>query len=74
MGRPYAYKDQPTYTTMQVRRLMPVEAERLQGFPDGHTDQLSDSARYRTLGNAVAVPVIEWIGRRIVAVAEGRQS
>lgn len=50
---------------MTVRRLTPVECERLQGFPDNWTAGLSDSARYRTLGNAVAVPVAEWIGRRI---------
>jgi site-specific DNA-cytosine methylase len=48
-----------------VRRLTPVECERLQGFPDGHTEGQSDSARYRQLGNAVAVPVAEWLGRRI---------
>jgi DNA (cytosine-5)-methyltransferase 1 len=57
---------------MQVRRLTPVECERLQGFPDGWTalghdsKQISDSARYRMLGNAVAVPCVEWIARRIV--------
>jgi len=50
-----------------VRRLTPTECERLQGFPDGWTEGQSDSARYRQLGNAVAVPVVEWIGRRIVA-------
>lgn len=50
---------------MQVRRLTPLECERLQGFPDGWTDILTDSARYRCLGNAVCVPVAEWIGRRI---------
>lgn len=50
---------------MAVRRLTPVECERLQGFPDGWTEGLSDSARYRCLGNAVCVPVVEWIGRRI---------
>lgn len=49
-----------------VRRLMPIECERLQGFPDGWTDGQSDSTRYKQLGNAVAVPVIEWIGKRIV--------
>jgi len=49
-----------------VRRLMPIECERLQGFPDGWTGGQSDSARYRQLGNAVAVPVAEWIGKRIV--------
>lgn len=49
-----------------VRRLMPIECERLQGFPDGWTAGFSDSARYRMLGNAVSVPVAEWIGRRII--------
>jgi DNA (cytosine-5)-methyltransferase 1 len=52
---------------MGVRRLTPTECERLQGFPDGHTAGQSDSARYRQLGNAVCVPVAEWLGRRIVA-------
>ncbi|WP_052361947.1 DNA cytosine methyltransferase [Geminisphaera colitermitum] len=49
-----------------VRRLTPLECERLQGFPDGWTAGHSDSVRYRMLGNAVAVPCAEWIGRRIV--------
>ena len=49
-----------------VRRLMPVEFERLQGFPVGWTDGQSDSVRYRQLGNAIAVPCAEWIGRRIM--------
>lgn len=49
-----------------VRRLTPTECERLQGFPDGWTDGQSDSVRYRQLGNAVAVPVVEWIAKRIV--------
>jgi len=51
-----------------VRRLTPVECERLQGFPDNWTDGQADSTRYRQLGNAVAVPVIEWIGERITQV------
>lgn len=51
-----------------VRRLTPLECERLQGFPDGHTDGESDSARYRMLGNAVAVPVVAWIAERLVRV------
>jgi len=51
-----------------VRRLTPTECERLQGFPDGWTDGQADAARYRQLGNAVAVPVVEWITRRLVAV------
>lgn len=56
----------------QVRRLTPTECERLQGFPDDWTrfaddgSELSDSARYRMLGNAVCVPVAEWVGRKIV--------
>lgn len=48
-----------------VRRLTPTEAERLQGFPDSWTDGQADTTRYRQLGNAVAVPVVHWIGRRI---------
>jgi DNA (cytosine-5)-methyltransferase 1 len=51
-----------------IRRLTPLECERLQGFPDEWTAGQSDSARYRELGNSVAVPVVEWITRRIVAV------
>lgn len=49
-----------------VRRLTPTECERLQGFPDGYTADQSDSVRYRQLGNAVAVPVAEWIGKRLM--------
>lgn len=70
----------PLMVQPSVRRLTPVECERLQGFPDGWTEYgvlnqinaiapLSDSARYRMLGNAVCVPVAEWIGRRIVSAA-----
>jgi site-specific DNA-cytosine methylase len=44
-----------------VRRLTPVECERLQGFPDGWTEGQSDSVRYKQMGNAVAVPVVEWL-------------
>jgi DNA (cytosine-5)-methyltransferase 1 len=54
--------------TVGVRRLTPVECERLQGFQDGWTSGQSDSTRYKQLGNAVAVPVAEWIGKRIVEV------
>jgi DNA-cytosine methyltransferase len=49
-----------------IRRLTPLECERLQGFEDGWTDGQSDSARYKQLGNAVAVPVVKWIINRIV--------
>jgi DNA (cytosine-5)-methyltransferase 1 len=48
-----------------VRRLTPTECERLQGFPDGWTDGQADSHRYKQMGNAVAVPVVEWIIGRI---------
>jgi site-specific DNA-cytosine methylase len=44
-----------------VRRLTPLETERLQGFPDGWTEGQADSSRYKQMGNAVAVPVVEWI-------------
>lgn len=55
-----------------VRRLTPLECERLQGFPDGWTEGESDSHRYRQMGNAVCVPVAEWIGHRIVATEKAR--
>lgn len=54
-----------------VRRLMPVECERLQGFADGKTatrfrsKPAADGPRYRALGNSWAVPVVAWIGNRI---------
>ena len=63
-------------TDMQVRRLTPTEAERLQGFQDGYTlipwrgkpaDQCPDGPRYKALGNSWAVPNVTWIGRRIQA-------
>lgn len=60
--------EQAAMTDNQVRRLTPVECERLQGFPDNWTEGQSDSARYRQMGNAVAVPVVEWIIERLVAV------
>lgn len=58
---------------MTVRRLTPLECERLQGFPDGYTDipGASDSARYKALGNSMAVPVMRWIGERIASVQTG---
>jgi hypothetical protein len=58
--------------TMAVRRLTPVECERLQGFPDGYTNipwrkkpESPDGPRYKALGNSWAVPVVAWIGKRI---------
>ena len=52
-----------------IRRLTPLECERLQGFPDGWTDipSASDSARYKALGNSVAIPCVEFIMGRIAA-------
>jgi DNA (cytosine-5)-methyltransferase 1 len=56
---------------MAVRRLTPVECERLQGFPDNYTDikpkgkETPDGPRYKALGNSMAVPVMAWIGKRI---------
>ncbi len=56
-----------------VRRLTPTECERLQGFPDGWTDvpdfdgkPMSDAQRYKQLGNSMAVPVMRWIGKRML--------
>ncbi|WP_428118142.1 DNA cytosine methyltransferase [Candidatus Poriferisodalis sp.] len=62
-----------SYPQGWVRRLTPLETERLQGFPDNwtvpkrrqHNLQALDSARYHACGNAVSVPVAEWLGRRI---------
>jgi len=50
-----------------VRRLTPTECERLQGFPDNWTDGQADSNRYKQMGNAVAVPVVQWIIDQMVA-------
>ncbi len=49
-----------------VRRLTPLEVERLQGFPDGWTDGQSDSARFKQMGNAVTVNVAAYLGALIV--------
>ena len=57
---------------LAVRRLTPTECERLQGFPDGHTQvpyrnkPAADGHRYKALGNSMAVPVIAWLGKRII--------
>ena len=59
-----------------VRRLTPLECERLQGFPDNHTriswngkpaDECPDGPRYKAIGNSMAVPVMRWLGERIEA-------
>lgn len=63
-----------------VRRLTPLEYERLQGFPEGHSlvpwrgrpaEDCPDDPRYRALGNSMAVPVVAWVGRRIDDVRAG---
>lgn len=64
-------------TQATVRRLTPVECERLQGFPDGWTEfgigdkPQADSHRYKQMGNAVCVNVVEWIMARLVASNQG---
>lgn len=56
-----------------VRRLTPVECERLQAFPDGWTEPAgSDSARYKAMGNAVTVNVVQWILRRMMGTIRTR--
>lgn len=61
-----AQVDAMVRATSTVRRLTPVECERLQGFPDNWTGDQSDSSRYKQMGNAVAVPVVEWLIGRLV--------
>jgi len=70
---PSSYEGGFNHVMVGIRRLTPLECERLQGFPDGWTavNGMSDSPRYRMLGNAVCVPVAEWLGRRIVMVERG---
>jgi DNA (cytosine-5)-methyltransferase 1 len=57
---------------IEIRRLTPLECERLQGFPDNWTEEQADSSRYKQMGNAVAVPVVEWIIKRLVVFADGQ--
>jgi hypothetical protein len=75
VGRSARSETEPTPPPYAVRRITPREAERLQGFPDDYTlipyrnkpaEKCPDGPRYRALGNSMAVPVMEWIGRRIV--------
>jgi DNA (cytosine-5)-methyltransferase 1 len=76
-GKGYGNEEDPMFTLdttsphavatpSTVRRLTPTECERLQGFPDNWTEGQADSHRYKQLGNAVAVPVVEWIIRRFM--------
>ena len=66
-------------SALQVRRLTPIECERLQGFPDNYTqipwrnktpENCPDGPRYKAMGNSMAVPVMRWIGERIKIVDE----
>ena len=66
---------------LQVRRLTPTECERLQGFPDNHTQipwrgkpaaDCPDGPRYKAIGNSMAVPVMRWIGRKIKRETRGK--
>lgn len=72
--------EQPIVADLWVRRLTPTECERLQGYPDGWTDlgawvdsggkwhkESSDSARYKALGNSIALPFWEWMLGRMMA-------
>jgi DNA (cytosine-5)-methyltransferase 1 len=67
-------QSQNLMTSTAIRRLTPIECERLQGFPDNYTQipfrnkpphQCPDGPRYKALGNSMAVPVLKWIGERI---------
>jgi len=74
VGQSDGGQGQPTHGTYAVRRLTVEECEALQGFPRGFTripwrgrpaEDCPDGPRYRAIGNAMAVPVMGWIGRRI---------
>ena len=52
-------------TNMVVRRLTPLECERLMGWPDNWTDGQADTHRYKQCGNGVASPVAQWIGEQL---------
>jgi len=82
-GKGFGDENDPSYTLdtisqhgvmtpdLALRRLTPLECERLMGFPDGHTEfaadgkKIADTNRYKMCGNAVASPVAEWIGKII---------
>jgi DNA (cytosine-5)-methyltransferase 1 len=76
-AEPGAKQQTYLHTGMAVRRLTPVECERLQAFPRGYTDipwrgkpHAPDGPRYKALGNSMAVNVMAWIGRRIALVED----
>ena len=82
-GKGYTEEGEPMFTLTKtdvhavagstVRRVPPMECERLQGFPDGWTDGQTDGHRYKQMGNAVAVPVVEWIVKRLVGIEETKK-
>lgn len=61
------------YDGLNIRRLTPVECERLQGFPDNWTEGISDTQRYKCLGNAVTTLVITEIGQKFIQTKEVNQ-
>ena len=69
-GQDLVFSPAPARIGYTVRRLTPLECERLQGFPDGWTDipGASDTGRYKALGNSVAVPCVAWIMGRIKTI------
>ena len=71
-AEPGAKQQTYLHQAMRVRRLTPVECERLQGFPDNYTNipGAADGPRYKALGNSMAVPVMRWIGKRIKFIQE----
>jgi len=74
------HQDQDLYHNGCVRRLTPREWARLQGFPDDYTlipyprKPAKDGPRYKSLGNSMAVPVVQWLGQRIEMVNNWRAS
>lgn len=82
--RTMVYGEEEKETKYIVRRLTPTECERLQGYPDGWTDigewtdskgkkkESSDTARYKALGNSIALPPWRWVLKRISACYERR--
>lgn len=71
---PFVAREIEEETIMQVRRLTPIECERLMGWPDNHTlpradgKQNADTTRYKMCGNGVASPVAAWIGTRLMEI------
>jgi len=59
------------HPTMAVRRLTPLECERLMGWPDDWTDGQADTHRYKQCGNGVASPVAQWVGEQLIGMLDG---